>query len=318
MQADKPRQMRKESPAGAIAAGVFVVAAVAAGLWWYAKHREVPAVASAPVATATPAATPVPETPIEPQHPIEQATVEVPPEAVTPVEPLPALFDSDPTLLAALTELGGANGLTALLNPEQVIQRFVATVDNLPKRRVAPNILPVRPAPGGFITDDAGTAIGAANAARYESYVRIVDGVDAKSLVAVYVRYYPLFQQAYRELGYPSGYFNDRLVVVIDHLLEAPETGEQLALVRPGVFWQYANPQLEQLSAGQKVLVRMGPANASRVKAKLREIRAALVGMPADVTSKTAVRDEEAIETTPLEEAAAPAATPLPEPTQEQ
>jgi len=36
--------------------------------------------------------------------------------------------------------------------------------------------------------------------------------VDAKKLVSVYVHLYPLFQQAYVGLGYPDGYFNDRLV----------------------------------------------------------------------------------------------------------
>lgn len=310
MQADKPRNIPKESPAGAIAAGVLVVAAIAGGLWWYATHRATPDAAPKPVATATPVATPTPEAPVAPQHPIEQATVATETEPATPVEPLPALFDSDPSLLAALSELPGATGLAALLNPEQVIQRFVATVDNLPKKRLAPNIVPARPAPGGFITDDAGTAIGPENAARYESYVRIVDAIDAKALVAVYVRYYPLFQQAYRELGYPTGYFNDRLVVVIDHLLDTPDVGAQLPLVRPGVFWQYADPELEQLSAGQKILLRMGPANASRVKAKLREVRAALVGVPADVTSARPVQEEGAIEPTPLEQAVQPTATP--------
>jgi hypothetical protein len=315
MQADKPRNIPKESPAGAIAAGVLVVAALAAGLWWYTQHRASPP-AAAPVATTTPAAAPTPAAPVVPQHPIEQVAVDTPPEVVAPPEPLPALFDSDPALLAALADLGGAAGLAALLNPEQVIQRFVATVDSLPKRRLAPNIIPARPAPGGFITDDAGTGIGPGNAARYESYVRIAEAVDAKALVAVYVRFYPLFQQAYRELGYQNGYFNDRLVEVLDHLLVAPDVGAQLPLVRPGVFWQFADPGLEQLSAGQKILLRMGPANASRVKAKLREIRAALVGMPSEVTSPTAVPEEGAIEPSPLEEAVAPSSTPYPAPTQ--
>lgn len=316
MQADKPRSIPKERSTGPIVAGVLAVALLAGGLYWYAKHRAQPA-ASAPVASATPAATQTPAAPVAPQHPIEQVAVDTPTADVAPVEPLPALFDSDPALLAALTELAGAEGLAALLNPEQVIQRFVATVDNLPKKRVAPNIVPARPAPGGFITDDAGTAIGAGNAARYEPYVRIADAIDAKALVAVYVRFYPLFQQAYRELGYPNGYFNDRLVEVLEHLLAAPDAGAQPSLVRPGVFWQYADAELEQLSAGQKILVRMGPANASRVKAKLREIRAALVGMPSEVTSATSIPEEGAVDPSPLEEAVAPSSTPYPVPRQQ-
>jgi hypothetical protein len=91
--------------------------------------------------------------------------------------------------------------------------------------------------------------------------------------VALYVRFYPLFQQAYKELGYPDRHFNDRAVEVIDHLLAAPEVAGPVALGKPWVMWEYADPALEARSAGQKALIRMGPDNARRLKAKLREIR---------------------------------------------
>ena len=86
--------------------------------------------------------------------------------------------------------------------------------------------------------------------------MKLVNAVDTAKLVALYVRYYPLFQQAYRELGYPKGYFNDRLVEVIDHLLGAPEVPASAKLVRPKVFYLYADPGLEAQSAGRKVLMR--------------------------------------------------------------
>jgi hypothetical protein len=87
----------------------------------------------------------------------------------------------------------------------------------------------------------------------------------------------PLFQQAYTELGYPDGDFNERLIEVIDSLLAAPEIHEPLRLIKPEAFYLLTNPDLEALPAGQKVLLRMGPDNARRVKVKLQEIRAALV-----------------------------------------
>jgi hypothetical protein len=39
------------------------------------------------------------------------------------------------------------------------------------------------------------------------------------------------------------------------------------------VFYEYADPSLEQLSAGQKLLIRMGSENAAALKLKLRELR---------------------------------------------
>ena len=42
---------------------------------------------------------------------------------------------------------------------------------------------------------------------------------------------------------------------------------------RPWVLYEYDDPALQPLSAGQKILVRMGTANERRVKAKLTELR---------------------------------------------
>jgi hypothetical protein len=81
-------------------------------------------------------------------------------------------------------------------------------------------------------------------------------------------------------LGYPGTYFNDRVVEVIDHLIATPEIEGPLGLVQPKVLYEFADPKLEQLSAGQKILLRIGRANADKVKAKLREIRQALVSLP--------------------------------------
>ena len=99
-----------------------------------------------------------------------------------------------------------------------------------------------------------------------------MEAVEAKRLVAAYAHYYPLFQVAYQELGYPNRYFNDRLVEAIDDLLAAPDVAAP-RLVQPKVLYQFADADLEARSAGQKMMIRMGPGNAARVKAKLRAIR---------------------------------------------
>jgi len=126
--------------------------------------------------------------------------------------------------------------------------------------------------------------IAASNAARYNGIVLLAQSVDASKAAALYARLYPLFQQAYEELGYPGRYFNDRLVAVIDHLLQAPESSGpvQVRLVevkgdvpsqQPWVRYEYADPQMEAMSAGQKIMVRMGLENERKVKASLRAFR---------------------------------------------
>jgi hypothetical protein len=111
------------------------------------------------------------------------------------------------------------------------------------------------------------------NYRRYAPLVSLLESLDARQATAVFVRFYPLFQGEYRALGYPNRYFNDQLVRAIDEVLAAPEPQGPIRLVQPEVLYRFADPQLESLSAGQKLMIRMGPENAARVKAKLRAIR---------------------------------------------
>jgi hypothetical protein len=250
---------------------VLVVAAVvgASAAAWYFLRSPAPAPAPAPVAAVAPK--PVPA---KPEHYPEPAAGE------EPARPLPALDDSDGAFLAALAAVIGQDAAGRFLVPERLVRNIVVTVDNLPRKSFAMRLSPLKPVGGLLATTgkEGSLAIAPKNADRYAPWVALLEKVDTKRLVAVYARAYPLFQQAYVELGYPEGHFNTRLVQVIDHLLAAPEPLGPLRLVVPHVLAEYADPELEAESAGRKVLLRMGNANAARVKAKLRELRAALAG----------------------------------------
>ncbi len=45
---------------------------------------------------------------------------------------------------------------------------------------------------------------------------------------------------------------------------------------RPWVMVEFANPELEDRSSGQKLILRIGKDNARQLKAKLVELRAAI------------------------------------------
>ncbi|HWU78345.1 MAG TPA: DUF3014 domain-containing protein [Rhodanobacter sp.] len=258
-----------------IAAIVVLLAVVVAGVFLARKaiHPDQPVVA-VPATTAT-VATNTANVPV--QHPIAQAQV---PAASASTVALPALDQSDDEVASALQQLTGSSQLSLLLVRPQIIARIVATIDAMPGRSLGGLMLPARTPKGAFVTRDAdgNTVIGEDNAARYAPYMAIVEQVDPQALVAWYVHAYPLFQQAYRQLGYPKGYFNDRLIVVIDNLLAAPEPVTPPALRRSNGHFIYADPGLEALSAGQRLLLRTGPANEASIKAKLRAIRTLLAG----------------------------------------
>jgi len=185
----------------------------------------------------------------------------VPPPPDVEAKPVPPLTASDEAMRESLAGLVGKQPFGALFIPEDIVRRIVMTVDNLPRNKVATRALPVKPPNGQTLTTGEGDLmwLSQANYARYGSYVNLTRAVDARRLVAVYVHFYPLFQQAYQELGYPGRYFNDRLVEAIDDLLEAPEVQGTVKLVRPKVRYEFAAPELEDLSAGQKTPDPDGP-----------------------------------------------------------
>jgi len=257
--------------------GAFVLTA-AAGAWWWWQVRT-PSLL--PVAQA-PAAQPAPETPAgdaKIEHPIEAAPAAA---GAAEASPLPPLAESDSALRAAIGSLVGEQALVEFFQMTGIVPKIVATVDNLPRSRVATKVLPVR-GPGGAFAVEGGSeerVIGAANAARYAAHLRLAEAVDAKHAAAVYLRFYPLLQQAYRELGYPQGHFNDRLVAVIDNLLATPKIDGPIRVVQPKVLYEFADPALEARSAGQKLLLRMGAENTARVKGRLREFRREITAAP--------------------------------------
>lgn len=190
----------------------------------------------------------------------------------------------------ALADLFGAKPAATFLQIDEFPRRLVATVDNLGRSHAPPMLWPVHPTPDRFMVDevDGGAVIAVDNSGRYTPLVLLAESVDAGRAVDLYVRMYPLLQNAYEELGYPNRYFNDRLIAVIDLLLATPnveypvqlqltEVKGPIASTRPWVRYEFVDPELESLSAGQKILVRVGPVNQRRLKAKLAEIRQELV-----------------------------------------
>jgi len=196
-------------------------------------------------------------------------------------QPLPPLAESDGRLQQLLGRLFPGQPLEKFFILDHFIQRLVLLIDNLPRAELPASRLPTRPVAGTFLASggDAAPVIDPANARRYAPWIALAEAAEPRQVVRVYVHLYPLFQQAYEELGYPGGYFNDRLIAVIDHLLATPAVSGPIRLVRPKVFYLFADPELEARSAGQKLLLRIGPENAARIKALLRSYRQELLAV---------------------------------------
>ncbi len=253
--------------------GILVLAGIAFAAWQWLLPAAPPEVSRAPVAASAPTVIAPP-----PPEPAIANPIDTPPDA--PAAATPA------DLEAALNELAGAEVVRSLVRLQDLPRRLVTTIDNFGRAQVSASLAPVNPPAGEFTTDRSGEVevIAADNFKRYLRHVETLESIDVARAAQAYRRLYPLFQQAYENLGYPDKYFNDRLIVVIDQLLATPapqgplavrlpQFGEDVKPERPWVLYEYQSPALQQLSAGQRMLLRMGPDNMRRVQAKLREMR---------------------------------------------
>lgn len=253
------------------AAALALAIAAAAFFFWWPRHRaETAPAADVPQASVAPAAPPAPEAAAS------QPAIKYPIEAAS----APPAGDS---MLAALEALLGAKVVQGQLQTDAFAQRFVATVDNLGRPFAAARLWPVNP-PSGRFSVEADKSISPNNAERYAGFVRFIDSVDAPRAVATYKQVYPQLQRAYEEQGFRGRYFNDRMVEVIDQLLATPEPAKPpkvhltevkgpVTSTRPWVRYEFDDPAFESLASGQKMLLRMGPEQERRLKAKLRQIR---------------------------------------------
>ena len=264
--------------------GVALVVGVAGvALWqrWLPPIVVADAPAPGPVAQA-PADAPVPAPAASAAQPPVLYPLEVAASGPEPLEPR--------QWKDALYDLLGRRAVLTHLQLDDLPRRIVATVDNLGRSHAPAALWPVNPAEDRFRVETRGgkTVIAADNARRYAPLIALVESVDAAEAVDLYVRMYPELQRAYAQLGFPHSYFNDRLVEVIDGWLALPVPEQPLEVrltevkgpipsARPWVRYELADPALESLPAGQKILLRLGPQHQRRLQAKLAEFRSELM-----------------------------------------
>ncbi|HKJ05416.1 MAG TPA: DUF3014 domain-containing protein [Geopsychrobacteraceae bacterium] len=233
------------------------------------ETEEEPALVSMEEPTPEPVK-PVVKYPVPKREPVAEQPSETE-QAEVVVEPPPSLLESDKTLQETLNRMLKEQKLLALLHLKNFIQRFVVTVDRMTEKQLSQHHLPVTAPEGKFQV--SGGSISPQNANRYTPYLQLIETIGIDPAVSIYVYYYELFQEAYRELGAPQAHFNDRFVVVIDHLLETPDVKEPIGVIQPMIVYKFADPELEGLSAGQKLLLRIGADNRAKVKAILENLR---------------------------------------------
>ncbi|HEX8819592.1 MAG TPA: DUF3014 domain-containing protein [Archangium sp.] len=249
-----------------LVAVVATVAVLLLGLGaWFMFGGKKEETAAAP---ATPPAQPVAAAP---------STTEAP---ETPSVPLPPLGQSDARVRELVGPLSSAPELRKWLDStEDLVRRFATSVSNIAEGESPRAALSFMAPPGAFqvVERDGRTVISPESFARYDVVARVLTSLDTQASARAYKVLRPLINEAYKEISRPGQGFDQTLARAIQKMLDTPVPEGELAVEdTPGVNYVYAAPELEQLSAAQKHLLRMGPANARAVQTKLRELQGAL------------------------------------------
>ncbi|WP_226668816.1 DUF3014 domain-containing protein [Microbulbifer aggregans] len=267
---------------------LLVLAAVVFGIYWFAV-RDAVKPASPP---------PVIETPVEPAPKVDLEEPEEPvlppvPEPAEPAEPprkLPALNDSDKEARDDIISLSSDGTLAKWIVPDEVVRKWVAAVNTATKGELMHKNRPFTNLEGAIAVKDLETRTDGArvyvlsqeNYQRYDQPVRLFAMVDSDHAVKLYQFWYPRLKQAYGELGLKNKNFHAAVMAAIDQVLAAPEIEGPIKLVRPTVYYKFEDEKLEKLPGLHKLMIRIGPDNAARVKETLKELKEKLEQLPSN------------------------------------
>ena len=252
----------------AIWIGVIVIAIVGIGfgIYYFFIHKKPPQPPSLPEVTK--------EQPLP--APLEKPITEEE-KKVRELARL-VLDNSDDIVRSLVQELSSHQQLVTWLKNEDLIRKFTAVVDNI-ANGLSPRSHVEFLAPQEEFQLIEKNGLFYVNPESYNRYNLIADvfaSMDSEGCVKLYEQLKPLFQEAYRDLGYPTQDFQQTLFIAILELLKTPVVEGDILLEKKVITYMMADPQLEQLSQAQKHLLRMGPENVRKIQAKLREMALAL------------------------------------------
>lgn len=200
------------------------------------------------------------------------------PEAAQPEVELPPLSSSDAFVREAAARLSEHPALVRWLSNEDLVRRFVATVENVANGASPRSHLEFMAPNEPFEARRANGELVAApdTYGRYDRMVDVFTSLDIGTAVQLYHTMEPLLDEAYREIAPPGQDFRSAMSEAIDRLLAVDVPEQSPELEEAVLSYRYADPDLEELSPAEKHLLRLGPERAARVQTKLQFLQAGL------------------------------------------
>jgi hypothetical protein len=200
------------------------------------------------------------------------------PEIAPSVEPvshksgLPDLLSSDDVFRKALIKL--SPGLMQWLNTNLLIRKYVVIANDFSQgTRIYKHVSFLRfDEPFTVEQGENGLQIAPKTYRRYDQLAQAINAMDTSAIVAVYQQFRPLMLQVFTEFGYPKDMTLETIVKkAAGEIIAAPVIEGQHALVRPSLYYKFADPNLEALNPVHKQMLRMGAENTRIIQNKCRE-----------------------------------------------
>jgi len=213
---------------------------------------------------------------IEP--PVEEVidvTEELIAEVENVVEPEPVLSllnNSDSYVREELATMDGTSSLLMYLVSDELVRKFVVMIENISRGEFPERNLPLLYPQERMTVTELGSEFYLMDEQSYQRFNALVTSltnISTESAVDFYQQLQPLFREAYAELGLRNSEFNDVLMLAIDNVLNARMAPQPQQLIRPNLNYLYANPEIENYSDVEKLLLRLGPENTERLQRRL-------------------------------------------------
>lgn len=189
---------------------------------------------------------------------------------------LPPLSMSDALLREMVLQLSQQPMLARFLATRGLVRSVTLAIVQIGDGRTPAQPLAVlRPPTRIDVTPDTGQ-VQPASYVRWDTAVRALQSIPAAQAAQVYVNVKPLFDEAYRELGYPDGNFDQALERAIGMLQATPAHDGPLVLLRRDGYYEHEDAALRSLPPVQKQLLLMGPEHRARILAWLGQLAATL------------------------------------------
>lgn len=193
---------------------------------------------------------------------------------------LPVLSKSDSAFREAI--VSASPKLGHWLKTDQVIRKYLTVVNDFSQGLWLEKHMRFLKHSKAFSVEktDKGLFIADESYNRYDALASAIDTIDTKKAIEAYKQFKPLLLEAFSDFGYPPERpLEDIFLKSASQILAAPIIKEPIALVRPSVFYKYANEDLESLSPVSKQMLRMGPKNTRIIQNKVRQLVQELVNL---------------------------------------